>query len=392
MKEFKPLLVFRGKSFVENLVMRISKVDSVDEIILVIGHNSENLKIEIEKFSKNYSKKITLIENFNYKKGMFSSIKTGLSFIKRKKANALLFTADAPLVNIDYLNKMMAIAEKENSFYRLNYLGKNGHPLFIPEKYIEKILDYDGDYGIKGFLKNYEIITINSSDEAPVFDLDYEFDYQELKALFNGKLKKFYSKLPKIKNKIFLFRHGLQELSTEKIFLGQTDIPLSSDGANKVLLNADFLLTKILKGQKINVFSSDLKRVNASAKIIKDKFVENNYKTSLYILPDLRELSLGEWDGKKIREIAEQFPKAYNERGKDLISYKILGGENYYDLRYRGIRAIRKILLKTNPSDIVIIVSHIGMLRCIKAILEDNLFLKNYLSFYIATGTFFEMN
>ena len=60
-------------------ILNVTKDSSIDEIIIIIGYQSEIIKNIINK-----NKKIKFIFNKNYKKGMSTSIKYGLSKINKK--------------------------------------------------------------------------------------------------------------------------------------------------------------------------------------------------------------------------------------------------------------------------------------------------------------------
>ena len=86
-------------------------------------------------------------------------------------------------------------------------------------------------------------------------------------------------------------------------------------------------------------------------------------------MPELREVSLGEWDGRPIREIKEQFPEDYAARGEDLFTFKKgNSGENFYDMQYRAMKALRRILEEDFGKNIIIC-AHSGVVRA----LENNL-------------------
>ena len=80
-------------------------------------------------------------------------------------------------------------------------------------------------------------------------------------------------------------------------------------------------------------------------------------------------MSLGEWDGKFISSIKERYPKEYEKRGKDIFRYKFdHTAENFFDLQYRVIKRLKKILEQDHRKDIVI-TAHSGVIR----VIENNL-------------------
>jgi len=83
----------------------------------------------------------------------------------------------------------------------------------------------------------------------------------------------------------------------------------------------------------------------------------------------LQEISLGAWDGMPVREVKEKYPDEYERRGKDMFAFKIGNkAENFYDVQYRAVKALRKIL-ETDDSQNIVLVSHSAVIRAI----ENNL-------------------
>ena len=67
---------------------------TIDEIIIVLGHEKEIVENIIPK-----NKKIKLVYNKNYKSGIASSIQTGLNFISTKSKAFFVCLGDMPNVN-----------------------------------------------------------------------------------------------------------------------------------------------------------------------------------------------------------------------------------------------------------------------------------------------------
>ncbi len=157
------------------------------------------------------------------------------------------------------------------------------------------------------------------------------------------------------KRLIYLMRHG--EIMTEKHvrrYIGQIDIPLSQEGIRQALL-----VQTLLANQEFSaVFCSDLMRSVATARIITE-----HVTVSPTIRRDLREISMGEWEGKTFKEIEQLYPTEYVERGKNIVNYHIPGGENFADCQTRILAAFADLL---NTSDgTILIVGHAGINRII---------------------------
>jgi broad specificity phosphatase PhoE len=172
---------------------------------------------------------------------------------------------------------------------------------------------------------------------------------------------------PKIKRRIFLVRHGETEKHAEKIFLGQTDVPMSDIGRKQIQEAAK--LFKSISPNTDKIYCSKLIRSFESAEIIGDELFEKGFESIIHI-QEFNEMNLGAWDGMYISQVKEQFPKDYENRGNDLLTFKIdQSAENYYDLRYRVISKLKKLLTEEKDKDIII-VAHAGVNAAIKSYLE----------------------
>jgi len=168
--------------------------------------------------------------------------------------------------------------------------------------------------------------------------------------------------------RIFLIRHGQTRRHKEKIFLGQTDVPLSSQGREQAEEAADRLAGYEPKVTKI--YCSDLKRAIQTAEIVALKLFCGR-RQIIRTVPDFREMSLGAWDGMYISEVMERFPEDYRKRGENPLIFKIENdSENYYDLRYRVMKKLNRLIAEESDQDIVI-VAHAGVNAVIRNTLES---------------------
>lgn len=144
--------------------------------------------------------------------------------------------------------------------------------------------------------------------------------------------------------KIFLLRHPATMLCGHKRLVGQLDVPLSENGMQDCIEIAQYLSRYPIK----KVFSSNLRRTVVLANEIADYL-----QIPVEYLADLNEVSLGDWDGMYVSTIRQEYSEAYEERGRDILSYRIPNGENFYDLQKRAVRAFEQVV-KT-PGDLAII-------------------------------------
>ncbi|MGN1350414.1 MAG: DVU_1551 family NTP transferase [Anaerovoracaceae bacterium] len=195
---------------------------------------------------------------------------------------------------------------------------------------------------------------VSRSIGRDVYELLREMD-QEKAAALEGK--------PKAR-RLILVRHGDIQKHKERIFLGQKDIPLNVEGKEQCTHVG--LELQHFDVESDIIYCSDLNRAKESAKIIArilgDKF-------RVVEVPEFREMNLGKWDGMYISDIRSQFPEEYKKRGEDLIHFKIdEEAENFVELQQRVMKKLNALIEETEGD--LVIVSHSGVLRCIRCALE----------------------
>ncbi len=127
---------------------------SVNEIIIVLGHEKEVLESLIEN-----NKKIKLIYNINYRNGIASSIKTGVKNISKNAEAFFISLGDMPNVNQNIYNKL--IKARYNYNKKLN--RKHKKDIIIPE-----YEDVKGNPILFSALMKNQIMSIQGDDEANI--------------------------------------------------------------------------------------------------------------------------------------------------------------------------------------------------------------------------------
>ena len=155
------------------------------------------------------------------------------------------------------------------------------------------------------------------------------------------------------KQKIYLIRHAKPDLPHNgKLYYGSTDYQLSEEG---ILMARE--LSDVLKGLEVGaVFSSDLKRAVDTAEISL-----SGRLCDIKQVRGLREIHLGEWEGKSFDEVRSTWNELYEKRGTSFDSVGPPGGESFKDLQKRTVPAFEEIL-KNNPSGDILVFAHGGVI------------------------------
>jgi len=151
---------------------------TVNEIVVVLGFEKEIVENIIEK-----NKKIKFVFNKDYKKGVSSSIKIGLSNISSKCESFFICLGDMPNVNQNIYNKMIKTKFNYNKKLKPNFRkeiliptfgGINGNPILFSKYMKPKLMGIKGDEGAKELIKLYKNKSINIPIKNSGITLDFD--------------------------------------------------------------------------------------------------------------------------------------------------------------------------------------------------------------------------
>jgi broad specificity phosphatase PhoE len=145
----------------------------------------------------------------------------------------------------------------------------------------------------------------------------------------------------------YFVRHGQSEGNAARVFTGQTDSPLTERGRQQAAAVAD----ELAKVKFDRIVSSDLSRTRDTAEVIAKR-----HGVRVEVLPDLREIDVGERTGKDFDETAAL--PGWNEDG--FVAWP--GGETLQQVLARTLGAIDR-LTRESPGKTILIVGHGGVNR-----------------------------
>ena len=154
---------------------------------------------------------------------------------------------------------------------------------------------------------------------------------------------------------IYLLRHGEVEGASTRRFIGHLDVPLSVEGERQCAAQAARLRTAGLTA----VFSSDLGRSRRSAEIIGAP-----HGLMPTIVPALREMDMGRWDGLTAGQIREREPEAFADWMARIGEFPFPEGESVPDLLARVAPAFDAIVA-AHAGRPIAIVAHGGPNRAL---------------------------
>jgi alpha-ribazole phosphatase len=157
--------------------------------------------------------------------------------------------------------------------------------------------------------------------------------------------------------RVYLMRHGEVANCGEKRYNGHIDVDITRTGVEQM-----HRLAGMLGGKDIAaVYSSDLIRSTKGAEIIAERLGAASVP-----LRELRERSVGVWEGLTAEEIKERFPAEYRVWRANLLNYRPQGGECLIDVKERVLPVFKR-LVASHPGQEIAMLLHGGVNRVILA-------------------------
>ncbi|WP_413586724.1 nucleotidyltransferase family protein [Bdellovibrio sp. HCB274] len=166
----KLLLPFAGTSLVRRTAMEVLSIN-FEEMIAVTGHEADSISSELKDLP------LKVVLNKEFESGMHSSIRTGLSNLRKYHDGFFICHSDQPELDSKMLKDMIRVFEEhegKNIVY-LSCQGKTSQPILIPREFAPEILQYpDGDYGCSYLLNKYSqrLAPLEIKEEMYLRDLD----------------------------------------------------------------------------------------------------------------------------------------------------------------------------------------------------------------------------
>ena len=165
--ENKLSALINGKSIINHTIDNLLKTFSYNDIIVVLGHDYENIINLIN------NSKISFIKNKIYKNGIGSSISTGMQKIDLNTIGVMIIPGDMPFIEKEDLIKI------QNKFFELDckkvicpkYNNIPGNPVLLPKSHFNILKKLNGDNGAKPFIKDKDI-TFVETNYGTFFDID----------------------------------------------------------------------------------------------------------------------------------------------------------------------------------------------------------------------------
>lgn len=157
--------------------------------------------------------------------------------------------------------------------------------------------------------------------------------------------------------RLWLVRHGEPEEEARHRCYGALDVGLSGKGRAQMAQVAEYSRAEPIAV----IYSSPRSRALEGARIIAAART-----CPVEIVPDLREIDFGDFEGFTYDEIAARYPEIYRRWMEAPTEVRFPNGEAFDDMRVRVLRAVEAIR-REREGQTIMIVSHGGVNRLLIA-------------------------
>ena len=165
--ENKLSALINGKPVINHILDALLKTFHHNEIIVVVGHDFQNIINLIN------NPKINYVKNQNYKNGIGTSISSAMKKIDSYTDGVMIIPGDMPFITIEDLIKL------EKKFWELKctkvvcpkHNGIIGNPVLLPKSYFKILENLNNDIGAKPYIKNEDLFFVQTNI-GTTFDVD----------------------------------------------------------------------------------------------------------------------------------------------------------------------------------------------------------------------------
>lgn len=176
----KQSLLVNGQSLL-NRVIQTVKSTSVSQTCVVLGAQYQFHKNLIQHFNS-----IEIVENKQWENGIGSSIKAGMSWVKKNhlaSTGVFILVCDQPFLSSNLLDEMIAKYESnECHVVACEYENSLGTPVFFDHNLFNDLQNINDQNGAKYLIEEHASSTCVLPFPEGAFDVDTRKDYEILKA------------------------------------------------------------------------------------------------------------------------------------------------------------------------------------------------------------------
>jgi molybdenum cofactor cytidylyltransferase len=153
----------------------------LDKVILVLGHQAEEIQWALKQAFQN--PKLEAVINSQYKQGISTSIRAGLSKAKNFD-HVMILLGDMPHIKSSLINVLLhQYLDSRLPIGAIEVNAKRSHPVIFSRKLYAELERLRGDVGAKSLFEKYsdQLCLVEPEDYYDDRDIDTQKDFREFK-------------------------------------------------------------------------------------------------------------------------------------------------------------------------------------------------------------------
>ncbi|WP_455392215.1 selenium cofactor biosynthesis protein YqeC [[Eubacterium] cellulosolvens] len=156
----------------------------LDDVVLVLGHEKDEIIRALGNSIDN--ERLTIVENLDYKQGLSTSIKKGLTALQTQSDAVMIILGDQPRVTTEVLNKLLSAYRESNSKLTVPLIATSsgsryGNPVTIGKDLFSELMQITGDIGAREVVSNHVSYArlVKFDDESTQFQINTQEDLKK---------------------------------------------------------------------------------------------------------------------------------------------------------------------------------------------------------------------
>lgn len=155
MQRFKPLMTYKGKSFLVTIVQKLLSI--AERIYIVTGFQSSHIEKAIVEVPSEQYNNIRLIKNKHYQKGMLTSLQTGISELRDDSDWVIYHFVDQPHLPVQFYSDFREQINDDKEWIQPRFNHKSGHPILLNKSLFESISTLPATASLRDLSRSHQI-------------------------------------------------------------------------------------------------------------------------------------------------------------------------------------------------------------------------------------------
>ena len=147
-------------------------------IVVVTGHERRHIEHSLRAYKKQHrhAPSFRIAFNPHYRRGMSSSLQTGLRRLPASSAGALIALGDMPALRSELIEALIRAWQPGDEAVQPVSLGKRGNPVLLSREIFPAVSELEGDQGARRLLQRSNRLKLVETREDIGFDVDRRRD------------------------------------------------------------------------------------------------------------------------------------------------------------------------------------------------------------------------